>query len=214
MACRHRVGTVPYSEPSHQATTGTASPKASASVSERPVIGASASTACRSRRPGVLGELTLTTTKSARGPSVAALWPSLTGDETLRLAELAVDAGMPPGVFNVVPGFGHEAGAYTGADRRGRDGKFKLADGGTLFLDEVGDMSLALQAKLLRTLQESTIVRLGGKREIKVNVRLVAATRVHPEIERGLSTRAGLALMAAARALAAPGVAGAEGASR
>jgi transcriptional regulator with PAS, ATPase and Fis domain len=60
--------------------------------------------------------------------------------------------------------FGVAPGAYTGADRKGRDGKFKLADGGTLFLDEIGDMPLALQAKLLRALQEQEVEPLGSNR--------------------------------------------------
>ncbi len=72
--------------------------------------------------------------------------------------------------------FGVAPGAYTGADRRGRDGKFKLADGGTLFLDEIGDMPLALQAKLLRALQEQEVEPLGSNQVIKVNVRVIAAT--------------------------------------
>jgi len=72
--------------------------------------------------------------------------------------------------------FGVAPGAYTGADRKGREGKFKLADGGTLFLDEVGDMPLALQAKLLRALQEQEIEPLGSNRVIKVDVRVIAAT--------------------------------------
>jgi transcriptional regulator with PAS, ATPase and Fis domain len=72
--------------------------------------------------------------------------------------------------------FGVAPGAYTGADRKGRDGKFKLADGGTLFLDEVGDMPLALQAKLLRALQEQEIEPLGSNRVLKVDVRVIAAT--------------------------------------
>jgi transcriptional regulator with PAS, ATPase and Fis domain len=72
--------------------------------------------------------------------------------------------------------FGVAPGAYTGADRRGRDGKFRLADGGTLFLDEVGDMPLHLQAKLLRALQEGEIEPLGSDRLIPVDVRIVAAT--------------------------------------
>ena len=58
--------------------------------------------------------------------------------------------------------FGVAPGAYTGAERKGRDGKFKLADGGTLFLDEIGDMPLALQAKLLRVLQEQEVEPLGS----------------------------------------------------
>lgn len=71
--------------------------------------------------------------------------------------------------------FGHEKGAFTGAAAR-RIGKFDQADGGTLFLDEIGDMSLSAQAKVLRALQESKITRVGGDKEIKVNVRVIAAT--------------------------------------
>ncbi|GAB3801310.1 sigma-54 dependent transcriptional regulator [Spirosoma humi] len=71
--------------------------------------------------------------------------------------------------------FGHEKGAFTGAAAR-RVGKFEQADGGTLFLDEIGDMSLSAQAKVLRALQESKITRVGGDKEIKVNVRVIAAT--------------------------------------
>ena len=72
--------------------------------------------------------------------------------------------------------FGVAPGAYTGADRKGRDGKFKLADGGTLFLDEIGDMPLSLQAKLLRALQEGEIEPLGSNRLVPFNARVVAAT--------------------------------------
>ena len=72
--------------------------------------------------------------------------------------------------------FGVAPGAYTGAERKGRDGKFKLADGGTLFLDEIGDMPLALQSKLLRALQEQEIEPLGSNRVERVDVRIVAAT--------------------------------------
>ncbi|GAB3694169.1 sigma-54 dependent transcriptional regulator [Spirosoma flavus] len=71
--------------------------------------------------------------------------------------------------------FGHEKGAFTGAAAR-RVGKFEQADGGTLFLDEIGDMSLSAQAKVLRALQENKITRVGGDKEIKVNVRVIAAT--------------------------------------
>ena len=71
--------------------------------------------------------------------------------------------------------FGHERGAFTGA-HSARPGWFEQAHGGTIFLDEIGELPLALQAKLLRTLQEGTLVRLGGQREIRIDVRLVAAT--------------------------------------
>lgn len=72
--------------------------------------------------------------------------------------------------------FGVAPGAYTGADRRTREGKFQLANGGTLFLDEVGDMPLALQAKLLRALQEGEIEPLGSNKVASVDVRVIAAT--------------------------------------
>ncbi len=72
--------------------------------------------------------------------------------------------------------FGVAPGAYTGAERKGRDGKFELADGGTLFLDEIGDMPLALQAKLLRALQEQEVEPLGSNKVEKVDVRVIAAT--------------------------------------
>jgi transcriptional regulator with PAS, ATPase and Fis domain len=72
--------------------------------------------------------------------------------------------------------FGVAPGAYTGADRKARDGKFKVADGGTLFLDEIGDMPLALQSKLLRVLQEQEVEPLGSNRVERVDVRVIAAT--------------------------------------
>ncbi len=72
--------------------------------------------------------------------------------------------------------FGVAPGAYTGADRKGRDGKFKIADRGTLFLDEIGDMPLAVQSKLLRALQEQEIEPLGSNQVQRVDVRIIAAT--------------------------------------
>jgi two-component system nitrogen regulation response regulator NtrX len=71
--------------------------------------------------------------------------------------------------------FGHEKGAFTSAVKT-KPGKFELADNGTLFLDEIGDMSLSAQAKVLRALQENKITRVGGERDMKVNVRILAAT--------------------------------------
>jgi transcriptional regulator with PAS, ATPase and Fis domain len=72
--------------------------------------------------------------------------------------------------------FGVAPGAYTGADRKGRDGKFKLADGGTLFLDEIGDMPPSLQPKLLRALQEGEIEPLGSNKLVRFDARVIAAT--------------------------------------
>jgi len=82
--------------------------------------------------------------------------------------------------------FGHEKGAFTSAIKQ-RKGDFELADSGTLFLDEIGDMSLSAQAKVLRALQENKIVRVGGEKEIPVNVRILAATNknLKEEIEKG-----------------------------
>ena len=71
--------------------------------------------------------------------------------------------------------FGHEKGAFTGALLQ-RKGRFELADGGSLFLDEIGDISLELQPKLLRAVQEQAFERLGSARTIQVNVRMIAAT--------------------------------------
>lgn len=71
--------------------------------------------------------------------------------------------------------FGHEKGAFTGADRR-REGRFVQADGGSLFLDEVGEMSVSMQVKLLRVLQERELTRVGGEQTIPVDVRLIVAT--------------------------------------
>jgi len=82
--------------------------------------------------------------------------------------------------------FGHERGAFTGADRR-RIGRFEEASGGTLFLDEVGEMSPAIQAKLLRVLQDQEFHRVGGTQTLRTDARLVAATNVdlEREVRRG-----------------------------
>ncbi len=82
--------------------------------------------------------------------------------------------------------FGHEKGAFTSAVKQ-RIGKFEQANGGTLFLDEVGDMSLSAQAKVLRALQENCISRVGGDKEIRVDVRVIAATNknLKDEIRKG-----------------------------
>ena len=83
--------------------------------------------------------------------------------------------------------FGHEKGAFTGADSR-REGRFEASDQGTLFLDEIGDMPLPLQAKLLRAIETRTIQRVGGKGEIKLDLRLICATHqnIEKKIDEGL----------------------------
>ena len=82
--------------------------------------------------------------------------------------------------------FGHEKGSFTSAIKQ-RKGDFELAHGGTLFLDEIGDMSLSAQAKVLRALQENKIMRVGGEKDIKVDVRIVAATNknLREQIDKG-----------------------------
>src|ERR1700754_775781 len=71
--------------------------------------------------------------------------------------------------------FGHEKGAFTGADRR-RIGRFEQCNGGTLFLDEIGDMPLGLQSKMLRVLQEQSFERVGGSETVTTDVRIISAT--------------------------------------
>jgi two-component system nitrogen regulation response regulator NtrX len=88
---------------------------------------------------------------------------------------VAVNCAAIPGELIESELFGHLKGAFTGAVENKR-GKFELADGGTMFLDEIGDMSLLTQAKVLRVLQESRFTRLGGSQEVRVDVRVIAAT--------------------------------------
>ncbi|MEY3747447.1 MAG: hypothetical protein RL194_906 [Pseudomonadota bacterium] len=92
---------------------------------------------------------------------------------------VAVNCAAIPGEMLESELFGHERGAFTGAVKE-RVGKFELADGGTLFLDEVTEMPIALQAKLLRALQEGVIERLGSNRPLAVDIRVLAATNLDP----------------------------------
>jgi PAS domain S-box-containing protein/TyrR family helix-turn-helix protein len=89
---------------------------------------------------------------------------------------IAVNCSALPGPLLESELFGYETGSFTGADKKGRAGLFEAADGGTLFLDEIGELPLEMQVKLLRAIQEKQIRRLGGTREIAVNIRLVSAT--------------------------------------
>ncbi|OUM00313.1 sigma-54 interaction domain-containing protein [Variovorax sp. JS1663] len=93
-----------------------------------------------------------------------------------RHAFVSVNIAAVPDTLLEAEFFGVAPGAYTGADRKAREGKFKLADGGTLFLDEIGDMPLPLQAKLLRALQEGEIEPLGSNKLVPFDARVIAAT--------------------------------------
>ena len=99
---------------------------------------------------------------------------------------IEVNCAAIPGELIESQLFGHEKGSFTSAIKQ-RKGDFEQASGGTLFLDEIGDMSLSAQAKVLRALQENKITRVGGEKEISVDVRVVAATNkdVSKEIEKG-----------------------------
>ncbi len=99
---------------------------------------------------------------------------------------VSVNCAAIPGELIESELFGHEKGSFTGASAQ-RKGQFELANGGTIFLDEIGDMSLSTQAKVLRTLQEQEIQRVGGTKTIKVDVRVIAATNrvLEDEIKAG-----------------------------
>ena len=83
--------------------------------------------------------------------------------------------------------FGYEQGAFTGASGNGKIGLFELADGGTLFLDEVGELSIPIQSKLLRLLQDKEVRRVGGEKSISVDIRIIAATNrdLKAEVAKG-----------------------------
>lgn len=88
---------------------------------------------------------------------------------------------IPEGIFESEI-FGHEKGSFTSADQR-RKGYFEMADGGTLFLDEIGEMPLSVQVKILRVLETGTFLRVGGSKELSVNVRIIAATNRDLSVE-------------------------------
>lgn len=89
---------------------------------------------------------------------------------------IAVNCSAIPDTLLESELFGYEEGAFSGAKKHGKPGKFEMANGGTIFLDEVGDMPIHLQVKILRTLQEKTIDRVGGSSSITLNLRIIAAT--------------------------------------
>ena len=163
-------------EPQHGAAVATQEPSPQALVIEQAIIGTCPALCCA-----------IAATRRIGPRSVAVLIEGETGTGKERMARLVYEHSQRVGRFLAVNCaafteaileselFGHEKAAFTGASYMKR-GLFEDADGGTLFLDEVGEMSSALQAKLLRVLQEGTIRRLGSTREIAVDVRVVSAT--------------------------------------
>jgi len=101
---------------------------------------------------------------------------------------IAVNCGAIPRDLVESELFGYEGGAFTGSKKEGHPGKFELADGGTIFLDEIGDMPLDAQVDLLRVLENSEVVRVGGKHPKKINVRVIAAT--HIDLENAVNEKA------------------------
>jgi two-component system nitrogen regulation response regulator NtrX len=116
----------------------------------------------------------LITGPNGTGKELVAHWIHEKSDRTKAPMIEVNCAAIPSGLIESEL-FGHVKGSFTGANKD-RAGKFEAANGGTIFLDEIGDMSLSAQAKVLRALQESTISRVGSDKDIKVNVRVVAAT--------------------------------------
>lgn len=100
---------------------------------------------------------------------------------------IAINCGAIPANIIESELFGYEDGTFTGGKKGGRIGKIELANGGTLFLDEIGEMPLDMQVKLLRVLQEGRVTRLGGSKEISVDMRVIAATNkdLKKEVKRG-----------------------------
>ncbi len=100
---------------------------------------------------------------------------------------VALNCGAIPRTLIEAELFGYEEGAFTGAKTSGNPGKFEIADGGTLFLDEIGEMPLDMQTRLLRVIEEGTVSRIGGGKEIVVDVRIIAATNkdLEEEVKKG-----------------------------
>jgi len=100
---------------------------------------------------------------------------------------IAINCGAIPRELLASELFGYQDGAFTGANKGGRPGKFELAAGGTLFLDEIGDMPLDQQVALLRVLQDRTVTRLGGERALTVDVRIICASHkeLRAEVQKG-----------------------------
>lgn len=113
--------------------------------------------------------------ESGTGKEVLAKFLHTCSDRRQKLM-ISINCGAIPEQLVESELFGYEGGAFTGANKHGHIGKFELADGSTLFLDEIGEMPLPVQTKLLRVLQERKVQRIGGKKSIPINVRILCAT--------------------------------------
>ena len=140
-----------------------------------------------SNSPAMQQVLQLARKVSASDATVLILGETGTGKEVISTAihnwsrrsdkpMIKVNCGAIPDNLLESELFGYEKGAFTGADRKGRPGKFELADHGTIFLDEIGDMPLHMQVKILRVLQNRTVERIGGTSSLDIDVRIIAAT--------------------------------------
>lgn len=100
---------------------------------------------------------------------------------------IAVNCGAIPSNLIEAELFGYEEGAFTGAKKSGNIGKFEAADGGSIFLDEIGEMSLEMQVRLLRVIEEGVISRIGSSKQIPVDFRIIAATNkeLKEEVSKG-----------------------------
>jgi len=127
----------------------------------------------------------LITGANGTGKEIVAHWLHQKSDRS-KGAMIEVNCAAIPSELIESELFGHKKGSFTGASKD-RAGKFETANNGTIFLDEIGDMSLSAQAKVLRALQENKISRVGSDRDIKINVRVIAATNknLKKEIEEG-----------------------------
>ncbi|HVJ48857.1 sigma 54-interacting transcriptional regulator [Desulfitobacterium sp.] len=146
--------------------------------------------------PAILGAKTFAEKAAAGKSTVLLLGESGTGKELFAHAIHAassrnnkpfvrVNCGAIPGELLESELFGYEEGAFTGAKKGGKPGKFEIANSGTIFLDEIGDLPLAMQAKVLRVLQEKEVERVGSNQILQLDIRIIAAT--HRNLEKMVS---------------------------
>ena len=131
-------------------------------------------------RLGEVDSTVLITGESGVGKEIVTRAIHKAGEDENRPLITAVCSAIPENLLESEL-FGYEKGSFTGADRSGKPGLFEIAEGGTLFLDEIGEISLNIQVKLLRAIQEKEITRIGGRKPIKINVRIITATNKNLE---------------------------------